>query len=75
VHSAIEGNRTDLAQKLVAAEGSPVRAARDMARTIQKVSVSFGPDHFETNCGIKVRGARVKGLRPAAHRRNFWVTT
>lgn len=29
---------------------------RDLLRTAEEVSSSFGPDHFETECGVKVRG-------------------
>lgn len=29
---------------------------RDLLRTAEEVSSPFGPDHFETECGVKVRG-------------------
>lgn len=30
---------------------------RDLLRTAEEVAAPFGPDHFETGCGLKVRGA------------------
>jgi hypothetical protein len=62
VHSAAQGDRAAVSQGLQDAVGAPVRAARDMARTMQKVETPFGPDHFETGCGIKVRGATITGM-------------
>ncbi len=33
------------------------RAARDISHAASMIEPEFGPDHFETECGIKVRGA------------------
>jgi hypothetical protein len=30
--------------------------------TIEKLDASFGPDHFETSCGFKIRGARARAV-------------
>ena len=34
-------------------------AAAALVDTAEKIAAPFGPDHFETECGIKVRGARM----------------
>lgn len=36
-----------------------VPGAESLASTAKRVATPFGPDHFETECGIKVRGARI----------------
>jgi hypothetical protein len=38
---------------------APDAARAVLDRAISKGAASFGPDHFETQCGIKVRGTRV----------------
>lgn len=36
-----------------------VEGAGELAGTAARIAAPFGPDHFETECGIKVRGARI----------------
>ncbi len=64
-----------IAQKFMttAAAGSPANVLRDMRRTrgpgsrlvarladsAEQLAATFGPDHFETQCGIKVRGGEI----------------
>jgi hypothetical protein len=38
---------------------APVKGAEGLVDTVERVAAPFGPDHFETQCGIKVRGPRV----------------
>lgn len=59
VRSAAEGDRQTLRQQLEDAKYSPVAGADLFAETVERVEKPFGPDHFETECGFKVRGARV----------------
>jgi hypothetical protein len=57
--SATEGKRGDMVRTLEAAVEGGVPGAAQLARTWQHVAEPFGPPHFETACGIKVRGARI----------------
>ncbi|MGE0684973.1 MAG: hypothetical protein AB7P69_29185 [Candidatus Binatia bacterium] len=59
VQSAVEGNREVLDQNLHQANTGLVAGAKQLAGTTEQLVIPFGPDHFETQCGIKVRGARV----------------
>jgi hypothetical protein len=36
-----------------------VAGAGALAETARRIATPFGPDHFETQCGIKVRGTRI----------------
>lgn len=48
-------------------EGSPVAGIDLLTRSLAQDKTSFGPEHFETGCGFKVRGARITGaFSPAA---------
>jgi hypothetical protein len=40
-------------------EGRPDKARTLLDRALSSSAAPFGPDHFETRCGIKVRGARL----------------
>ena len=57
VHVAV----TDSATALTAAisNAAAVPGIAEMAATAAKVAAPFGPDHHETQCGIKVMGARI----------------
>ena len=41
------------------ARAAPAPGAAALVDTAEKIAAPFGPDHFETECGIKVRGARM----------------
>jgi len=41
------------------ARATSVTGAKRLAGTVEMLTVPFGPDHFESGCGIKVRGARI----------------
>jgi hypothetical protein len=61
----------DLVRRAVTADMGPLTAQLDWARTVtvpgatdlvdtaERIAAPFGPKHFETECGIKVRGARM----------------
>lgn len=61
LHSAIAGDQPSLNLTLQQAHaGAPIVSA--LARSTEQLSQPFGPMHFETECGIKVRGARIAGF-------------
>ncbi len=37
----------------------PVAATRELAASVERLAAPFLPDHFETGCGIKIRGNRI----------------
>ncbi len=59
VRSAVAGDWTGVDQQLKQASTGVVVGAESLAGTTERIAVPFGPDHFETQCGIKVRGARI----------------
>jgi len=59
VQNAADGDRIGLNQQLQRAEAGRLAGAKQLAGTAQRLAVPFGPDHFETECGIKIRGARL----------------
>jgi len=67
IESAVEG-RTALDHQLQATRTAPVAGAEQLAGTVDLVATPVGPDHFESQCGIKVRGARIaEFFAPRAH--------
>jgi len=56
VRSAAQGDTPGLRAAIGAAAATD---ARKIARATERVASQFGPDHMESQCGIKVRGARV----------------
>lgn len=59
VHTAVSGNTASLAGEAGAAAADGITGADSLARGIAEVAAPFGPDSFETECGVKVRGARI----------------
>ena len=59
VGTAVKGNRALLSQQLQRARTVPIAGADALAGTVDRIAVPFGPDHFESHCGIKVRGTRI----------------
>lgn len=57
--SAIAGDHGDLDRQLQTAASAPQTGAGQLARSVEAIAAPFGPDHFETQCGIKLRGARI----------------
>jgi hypothetical protein len=50
------GSRTPKRRR-AAARGGTAAAESVLTRTLARTGTAFGPDHFETQCGLKVRGA------------------
>lgn len=48
-----------LSEQFDLARAARVRGAADMVDTAERIATPFGPEVFETECGIKVRGARM----------------
>ncbi len=60
VKSAVAGDKAALELGLEAARSSAeVPGAADLADSVDRLVVPFGPDHFESQCGFKVQGARI----------------
>ena len=59
VQSAAEGNRRMFDHHLRNANTGGVAEAKQLAGTTERLVAPFGPDHFETRCGVKVRGGRI----------------
>lgn len=68
VRSAADGDERALGMQLEAGRTARVAGGMHLVETVEKIVAPFGPDHFETQCGIKVRGARMIGFySPRAH--------
>lgn len=59
VRSAVAGDKAALGTQLEAGRTARVAGGTLLVDTVEKIAAPFGPDHFETQCGIKVRGARM----------------
>ncbi len=57
--SASTGKPGNVESTLQAAVAAGVAGAAEYAGTLQHIAQPFGPEHFESECGIKVRGARI----------------
>lgn len=68
VRSAADGDEHALGMQLEASRTARVAGGIHLVETVEKIVAPFGPDHFETQCGIKVRGARmIRFYSPRAH--------
>lgn len=68
VRSAADSDERALGMQLEAGRTARVAGGRHLVETVEKIAKPFGPDHFETQCGIKVRGARmIRFFSPRAH--------
>ena len=59
VRYAVGADAAVLPTQLDRARAASALGAADLVDTAEKIAAPFGPDHFETECGIKVRGARM----------------
>lgn len=57
--TASEGSSGALDRKLQQGVAEGIPGAARFARTIQRIAQPFGPGHFESQCGVKLRGARI----------------
>lgn len=53
------GDQRSLGTQLDQVRHAAVAGAGDLVGTAERIAQPFGPDHFETQCGIKVRGERI----------------
>ena len=60
VRAVIAGGR-DLSGELARMKASRLADVEAVVQTAEEVAAPFGPDHLESECGIKVRGAAVAG--------------
>lgn len=67
VRSAADGDQGALNLQMEKTRTARVAGGKHLVESVEKIAAPFGPDHFETQCGIKVRGARmVEFLSPRA---------
>jgi hypothetical protein len=59
LRSAVTGGE-DLRRGIEAMRNESLHGARALAESAERNAQTFGPDHFETECGVKVRGATLK---------------
>jgi hypothetical protein len=59
VRIAVTDTPAALAAAIQGARAAAVPGVAEMAATAARVAAPFGPDHHETQCGIKVLGARI----------------
>jgi hypothetical protein len=59
IHSALADGPRALERQLDTARHAPSPRIAEMATSVERVAAPFGPDHFETECGVKVRGRRI----------------
>ena len=59
VRSALAGDAQALVRDLDEASASGVSGADELVQSARLSALPFGPDHHETGCGFKVRGARI----------------
>jgi hypothetical protein len=62
VRLAAEGDQRLLDQQLQQAKTAPDKGVGHLAGMAEIIAAPFGPDRFETECGIKVRGAHIVDL-------------
>lgn len=59
VHSAAQGEDSRLAEQMQEVRVDAKPEIIHMVDMAERVAKPFGPDHFETECGIKTRGVRI----------------
>ncbi|HEY3177739.1 MAG TPA: hypothetical protein VGL25_02530 [Casimicrobiaceae bacterium] len=59
VRSAAAGDQAGLDQQMRRARTAVTTGAAELVDATERIAAPFGPDHFETQCGIKTRGARI----------------
>lgn len=59
VASAARGGPGAFLARVADLKTVPFAATRDLAASVERLAAPFLPDHFETGCGIKIRGNRI----------------
>ena len=62
VRAAVRGNQAQVTQRLDATRTVPAPDVMALARTARNLALPFGPQHMESQCGFKVRGAEVESV-------------
>lgn len=68
VRAAVRGDQSQVAQRLSAANIVTAPDVIDLTRTVRNLALPFGPQHMESQCGFKVRGAEVESAMAAGGR-------
>jgi hypothetical protein len=61
VRTALQGPE-ELTKEISRVAAADFPGALTLTGTVERVALPFGPDHFETECGIKVRGTQIRGF-------------
>jgi hypothetical protein len=69
LHSALSADSLGLQKALDLSRTAGVTEASEMARSFELLSQPFGRMHHETQCGFKIRGARIAEM----HARKAWA--
>jgi len=59
IQTAVEGAPEQLTRHIEMLKGVSLASAAGLAETAESVAEPFGPDSFETQCGVKVRGSHI----------------
>jgi hypothetical protein len=59
VRLVVTADAAAVSEQLDWARTASAPGAADLVDTAERIAAPFGPEHFETECGIKVRGARM----------------
>jgi hypothetical protein len=59
VHSATQGEQSHLTEQMEEVRVDAKPEVIHLVDTAERIAKPFGPDHFETQCGIKTRGVRI----------------
>ncbi len=59
VRSVVGYDPQRLEDALAGVKSPAFSGANEIASTTEQIAAPFGPDHFETECGFKIRGARL----------------
>jgi hypothetical protein len=65
VRSVLSDNMHDATKEIATALANDVSGVSLIEESIKRTQTPFGPAHFETNCGFKVRGNRIVGAEVA----------
>jgi hypothetical protein len=61
LRAVAHGDSAQLSQEISRSKAAASPSVRSVAGSIESIAKPFGPDHFESGCGFKIRGNRVIG--------------
>jgi hypothetical protein len=59
VRAAVAGGPSELTTEIEQVRSASTAGGEQLVGSVEAIATPFGPDHFETECGIKVRGAHI----------------